>query len=122
MPTPSLSGTSVPTPALDDAAKLTDCPTTIAEADWLTETFWRNADLARVRDALHCGANVNAVDRDYATPLHLAAQEESDPEIILLLLDAGAYVNEKARDDLTPLHLAAQTNVNTEVIHTLLDN
>ena len=123
MPTPSLSGTSVPTPVLDDdAATSTDCPTTIAEADWLTETFWRNADLARVRDALHCGANVNAVDRDYATPLHLAAQEERDPEIILLLLDAGAYVNEKARDDLTPLHLAAQTNVNTEVIHTLLGN
>ena len=104
-----------------NAAMSAGCPTTITDADWLTGAFWRSVDLAQVTAALHCGANVNAVGSDYATPLHLAAQAERDPEIIHLLLDAGAYVNEKARDDLTPLHLAAQTNVNTRVIHALLD-
>ena len=87
----------------------------------MTDAFWRGTDLAQVKAALHCGANVNAMGNDYATPLHLAAQADRDPEIILLLLDAGAYVNEKAKDDLTPLHLAAQTNANTGVIQVLLN-
>ena len=55
-----------------------------------------------------------------ATPLHAAAEANSDPESIVTLLDWGADINAKAMEMVTPLHLATSFNENTDVIILLL--
>ena len=58
---------------------------------------------------LAAGARVNDASRNpmHVAPLH-SALAGSDPEIVLLLLDAGADVNAVQADGYTPLHEAAQ--------------
>ena len=54
------------------------------------------------------------------TPLMLAAQDNSNPEVITALLKAGAEVNARVEGGVTPLMIAAWHNSNPEVITALL--
>ena len=54
------------------------------------------------------GASVKALDDDKRIPLHLAAYNNSNAEVVKILIEKGASVN--ALDDFnirTPLHRAA---------------
>lgn len=77
----------------------------------------------QVQGLLDRGASANAIfetSRDYATVLMSAAQYNSNPEVISVLLKAGAEVNARTpRDGRTPLMFAAKNN-NPEVISVLL--
>ena len=75
-----------------------------------------------VQAAIDKGADVNAYNSAYMTPLITAASFNTDPEVITTLLKAGADL--EARDSspygMTALMGAAYTNRNPEVIITLL--
>lgn len=59
-------------------------------------------DLTRVRSLVHRGAQVNAQDAFYRTPLHLAA-EQGHVAILRFLLDHGAAMEARDRDGNIPL-------------------
>ncbi len=50
-----------------------------------------------------------------------AAENNQNPEVIKVLLEAGADVNARTAADKTPLMFAAENNQNPEVIKVLLD-
>ncbi|KAI9455266.1 ankyrin repeat-containing domain protein [Lactarius psammicola] len=56
---------------------------------------------------LERGADVNALDGDNKTPLHLASYF-GKVEMVLVLLNAGANANAKNAQGQTPLHLVSQ--------------
>lgn len=55
---------------------------------------------------LECGAEVDGVDDQKKTPLHIAVLFDK-PEMAKLLLENGATVDRKSEDGRTPLHCAA---------------
>ena len=88
---------------------------------WTTEEFWRTVDPATVSGCISRGYSVN--DRSplrNATPLHWAAAESDDPEVVRVLAEAGASLEAVSSDGRTPLHFAARSNGNLEVLRALL--
>ena len=76
-----------------------------------------------IEEAIKYGANVNASEQTGWTALMVAAENNSNPEVISVLLENGANVN--ARDELlggTALIFAALKNTNPEIISRLLEN
>ncbi|MER3461247.1 MAG: hypothetical protein C4303_09285, partial [candidate division GAL15 bacterium] len=63
----------------------------------LEEKFWKTATPADVQRAVQKGAKVDARDKNGWNPLHYAAAFNSNPEVILTLLELGA--NPKAKSD-----------------------
>jgi hypothetical protein len=66
--------------------------------DYSDEDFFGVAQLLMER-----GADVNARDKNYETPLHLACYAP-DPKLVQMLLDCGANVNAEDNRGRTPLH------------------
>ena len=81
-----------------------------------------SGDLEGVVALISEGAEVNARLENGATPLIVAAQMNTNPEVITVLLTAGAEVNARDEDGWTPLMVAAGKNTNPEMITTLLSN
>lgn len=52
------------------------------------------------------GANVNSIDSDKNTPLHLAAQRSEPDDLVSLLIKSGADVNLKNKYGKTALDIA----------------
>ena len=80
-------------------------------------------DYAKVKDVLEKGAEIEAWDEDGLTPLMIAAEHSTTPEIITLLLAKGAEVNATGRDDSgsTALLLAVENPSTTpEIVRVLL--
>jgi uncharacterized protein len=75
-------------------------------------------DVARARQLVESGADVNLAEPDGTTPL-LWATYNSSLELVSLLLDAGADPNAANRLDLTPL-LQASRNGNAGMVAALL--
>lgn len=74
-----------------------------------------------VQAALDKGADVNARDRNGLTPLLTAAAYNTNPEVVVVLVEAGA--DTEARDSVhgsTALMWAARLNQNPDVITALL--
>ncbi|MCC6004418.1 MAG: ankyrin repeat domain-containing protein [Thermofilum sp.] len=74
-----------------------------------------NGDIARVKELLKKGANVNAKTWENSSPLHVALarvgyMEESMRkrmvDIVKILVESGADLNAKDVRGITPLHLA----------------
>lgn len=90
----------------------------------------RSGNIARARQALADGANVNAQDENNNTPLHWVAMRDdyrvpmkSYEEILQVLLENGAQgsINKQNKHGDTPLHRAAGSG-NKEVVQVLLEN
>ena len=80
------------------------------------------ATLQDVQKELALGAGATHKDASNGwTPVHYAVQYNTDPEIIMLLLDRGADVNSKTNLGRTPLQLAAGYNSDVLISTLLLD-
>jgi hypothetical protein len=101
---------------------------TLNELNAINEETGQNAlhmaintnDTKRVQELLDMGVNPNAKAGDGDAPLHLAIEEETDPEILKILLRAGSEVDTKDKLGLTPLARAA-TALNEPAMEILLD-
>jgi ankyrin repeat protein len=75
---------------------------------------------AVTRRLIELGADVNAVDRDSASPLHYAARNPtSTPAVVRLLLGHGSETETEDNWQARPLHLAAEWG-NIEALKLLL--
>ena len=74
-----------------------------------------------IRYFIEHGAGVNVKDEEGLTPLHLAANKNSNPEVLKFLVKHGADVNAKAVGGMTPLHAASVNNPNVEVVKFLIE-
>ena len=80
-----------------------DSPFTVSREDY----EWMSVAKAKtVLELLKHGADVNAQDDVYRTPLHLASSTWNS-DIVQILLERGADVKAMDRRRLTPLHLAS---------------
>lgn len=68
---------------------------------------------------LDSGLNVNEVDDDLRTPLHLAMMPQINPEIISILINNEADINALTERLETPIFLACQCN-NSKAVELLL--
>ena len=89
--------------------------------------FWPNGTISEVQARLDRGANVSEMIRKNsihaATPLHIAAKCNSDPEVTALLIEYGADVHAKDSLGNTPLYDATRnSDAHTEVIALLLEH
>ena len=77
---------------------------------------------AFVRALLEAGLKVDKQTR-YGAPLHIAARESANPEVIKILLHAGADANAATKNGFgeTPLHMAVESNSNPAVVQALLE-
>ena len=85
-----------------------------------TREWWKAATADDVENRINTGADVNALDEDGCSPLHLAAAFNPNPDVIGALVESGTDVNAKDKMERTPLHLAAAFNRNLEVIESLV--
>ena len=76
---------------------------------------WRTATLADVQ-----GINVRARDQNGNTPLHFAAGQNENPDIINALIQAGADIHARTKNGYVPLHGAAENNKNPDIITALI--
>ena len=84
--------------------------------------YCRNSELS-VKDVLAAfdgGADVNEVDSDGLTPLHVVAALSKDPKIVDVLVKRGAMVNAMTSNGWTPFLYAAKQNANPAILTTLV--
>ena len=93
-----------------------------AEDHFLDSNWWKTATVADVQKEIKNGADVNARTEKGATPLILAAGNNSNPEVILALIKNSADINARTGSGFTPLMGAALLNPNPEVILALIKN
>lgn len=83
-----------------------------------------NNDVIRMSQLLKAGAQVQFINHEDLTPLHVAAKR-GNKEAVMQLLQAKAQVNAKNQDGMTPLHEAAagnnDENAGAYVIPTLVE-
>lgn len=103
------------------AAQENDCDGWMSSDREVTEQFWEAVTSEKVSDCLKSGSDINAKDDDGASPLHFAAFNNENPDVLTVLLNAGADVNGRGRFGGTPLLFAAFRNENPNVLKALLD-
>ena len=80
----------------------------------------KSGSAEQVRDAFNAELDINAKDSDGRTALMWAAQYNTDPEVIKVLLDAGADIIAKDGEGKTALMWAAKWN-SDRIVNTLFD-
>ena len=94
--------------------------TSVASAKELwDEEFWREVTVEELGAALAEGLDIQSKEESGDSLLHYAAEFNSDPRLITLMLDRGAEIDALGWS-MTPLHLAALKNV-APVVALLLD-
>ena len=83
----------------------------------------KSGSVQQVREAIQAGVCIDAKSQDNRMALMAAAEENQDPEVIHVLLEAGADIN--AKDEgykygAPALVLAAMGNSNPEAVDTLI--
>ena len=91
--------------ATPTTAQLFPTPPPLSCDDWGTASFFRWASPERVRECLADGADPGTPNQDGVTPLHLAALQNDNPDIVTILVEAGADPNARGPSGLTPLHM-----------------
>ena len=86
---------------------------------WNTEEYFKTVTVEGVKACLVAGADLNARDERKRTPLHWAASNNTNLEVLIVLLAAGAGVNAQDEWKSTPLYWAAR-NKNPAVVEALL--
>ncbi|XP_046403614.1 protein fem-1 homolog B isoform X2 [Ischnura elegans] len=83
------------------------------DPDVLVDDFHTN-DICRFPSSevamllIRCGADINAMDRERNTPLHIVARDYATLDaIILALIDAGAHIDTVNNEGKTPLEMAS---------------
>ena len=91
-----------------------DCDPNYAENGWPPIVFQSRGDrggsVARIRDLIACGADVNARNHKGQTALHCAARA-GFVEIVSALLEQGAEVNLRDSNGQTPLMTALRSTI-----------
>ena len=82
----------------------------------------KGGSVQQVQNALHAGTDINAKNEFGRTALTWAARDNTNPEVLKLLLDAGADIRAKDEEGRTALMWAARDNTNPEVLKLLLEN
>ena len=112
---PALGVSSPPEPGTTVASS-----TSVASAKELwDEEFWRQVTVEELGATLDEGLDIQSKDESGDSLLHYAAEFNSNPRLITLLLDRGAEIDALGWS-MTPLHLAALKNV-APVVALLLD-
>lgn len=97
----------------------------IAQAEtckwWFQRYGWEKFSVAEVEDCLKIGSPVSADIDGGESPLHIAAEVNNDPEVLLRIIRAGGKINGTTKKGWTPLHSAARFNPNPEILLTLID-
>jgi len=99
--------------------------TRISDIDGMVETgasfiaLFKTGNYEKIKAAIDGGANVNAMDENGDTLMHIAARKNFDPKIIKLLLNAGASFNLNDQNCKTPLDIYKQNKGNKESIEIL---
>ena len=88
---------------------------------WFQRYGWQKFSVIEVEDCLKKGSPVEADITGGESPLHIAAEVNDDPEVLLRLIRAGAQINGTTKKGWTPLHSAARFNPNPEILLTLID-
>ena len=95
-------------------------PVTATCADWHTGAFWHTATVSSVTSCLdEAGSDPTLTDHDGRTILHLAAQTNTNPAVIDVMLHAGADAAALDNHGNKPATLAAE-NGHWPVLETLL--
>lgn len=89
-------------------------------AEWNTTVFYYFATPALIAACLSGGAEVSDRDEGGKTPLHHAARDAADPNVLHSLVLAGAEVNSTDDSGSNPLYWAAWNNPNPSVIEYLV--
>ena len=71
--------------------------------------------------AVGCSTDPNVRDEFGRTPLHIAVQEDADPETMRDQVESGGDVNTQDEEGMTPLHEAAWHTESPTVVELLLD-
>ena len=87
---------------------------------WDTEEYFKTATLEEVTACLDTGVDLNERNDAGATPLHRAAQNTEDLDVIKALLNAGAYREAQDKDKRTPLYWAVSFK-NLSAVKALID-
>ena len=97
----------------------------IAQAEtcqwWFQRYGWEKFSVTEVENCLKIGSPVTADIVGGESPLHIAAEVNNDPEVLLRLIRAGGEINGTTKKGWTPLHSAARFNPNPEILLTLID-
>ncbi|MCG3148540.1 MAG: hypothetical protein PCFJNLEI_01984 [Verrucomicrobiae bacterium] len=94
--------------------------TKVSEAPQDLYAAARSGNLARVKELVEAGADVNARDQVGETPLHKTARW-GQPEVAVYLLNHHADVNAKTTENgHTALHIAASAACSTNIANILL--
>ena len=86
---------------------------------WDTKEYFKTAPLEEVTACLDTGVDLNERNDAGATPLHRAAQNTENSDVIKALLNAGADMEARDNNKRTPLHYAV-LNKNPSVLEYLL--
>ncbi len=89
--------------------------------NWLSEDFFKTADISAVRECVADMKSLSARDDEGRTPLHLAVKASQDVSVILELLRLGADVSLLDASGRSVIHDAAEHSTVPEVIP-LLEN
>ena len=96
-------------------------PRGVACEDWNTALFFEHADGGDISRCLDAGTNTMARDSTGATPLHVAARNAKNPDIVTTLVSAGSRVGARDETGATPLHVAAIEAATPAILEALLN-
>ena len=105
---------------LEALALMNKVQTAVSCKGWDTEDYFKTATLEEVTACLNAGVDLNERNDAGTTPLHRAAKNTENPDVIKALLDAGADLEARDNDKRTSLHWAAGHNKNPDVVKILL--
>ena len=95
---------------LEALALMNKVQTAVSCKGWDTEDYFKTATLEEVTACLDTGVDLNTRDDAGVTPLHRAAKNTENPDVIKALLDAGADIEAQENGKRTPLLYAVLFN------------